>query len=162
MRGTLDDTTEQLLIAEFQLSPYDAALVRDRTFGGIVRAATGNEVNCPDRTKDPIAWQSFQNAILDPGIIARIYPQFVRPKPTVVETLSILLELPRLLLRKLKQLSAKRKRRHDEEKFARQLTELVRSGKYVEAMKLYRESTGAGLEETKAWIDSMRQTSRGS
>jgi hypothetical protein len=80
LRGTPDDTTEQLLGAEFAFSPEDAALARDRAFGGIVRASTGHSANRPDRTKDPIAWETFRRATNDPTIIARIYPQFVLPK----------------------------------------------------------------------------------
>jgi hypothetical protein len=76
LRGTPDDTTEQLLTAEFLLSPDDAALARDRTCGGIVRAATRNQENCPRREKDPMAWESFQRAMRDPSIVARIYPQY--------------------------------------------------------------------------------------
>jgi hypothetical protein len=57
----------ELLIAElckgFGLLPEDAELAIDRVCGGVVRALTGNQANCPDRIKDPIAWMSFQRAI---------------------------------------------------------------------------------------------------
>ena len=76
LRGTPNETTEHLLAAEFLLSPEDAALARDRTCGGIVRAATRNPENCPRREKDPMAWESFQRATRDPSIVARIYPQY--------------------------------------------------------------------------------------
>jgi len=74
--GTPDDATERSLIDVFGLSPEDAALARDRTFAGLVRAATRNEANSPNREKDPIAWASFQRASRDPSIIATIYPQW--------------------------------------------------------------------------------------
>lgn len=48
---------------EFGLSVEGTELAIDRVCGGIVRAMTGNRANCPDRTKDPIAWMSFQRAI---------------------------------------------------------------------------------------------------
>jgi hypothetical protein len=73
---TPDNETERLLAAEFQLSADDAALARDRSFGGLVRAATRNPENCPVRQKDPLAWESFQRGTRDPSLIARIYPQF--------------------------------------------------------------------------------------
>jgi len=46
--------------AEFGLSNEDAELSIDRVLGGIARARIGNQGNCPDRIKDPIAWVSFQ------------------------------------------------------------------------------------------------------
>lgn len=80
LAGVGDAETERQLAESFSLSREDAALARDRTFGGIVRAATGNARNCPDRAKDRIAWTSFQRAIADPSIIKRIYPQWAGPK----------------------------------------------------------------------------------
>src|SRR5262249_28577543 len=74
--GTADADIEQLLVAEFLLSPDDASLARDRTLGGLVRAATGNLQNCPAQDKDPVAWESFQRGSRDPSLIARIYPQY--------------------------------------------------------------------------------------
>jgi hypothetical protein len=76
LRRTPDDTTEQALIAEFERSIDDAVLAQDRTFNGIVRAATRDQENCPQREKDPMAWESFQRAWRDPSIVARIYPQY--------------------------------------------------------------------------------------
>ena len=81
LSGTPDHVTEQLLIAEFSFTVEDAALARDRTFGGIVRAASRKGINCPDCRKDPMAWESFQQAMRDPSIVTRIYPQFAIPKP---------------------------------------------------------------------------------
>jgi hypothetical protein len=62
--------------ARFGLSRDDAALALDRTFGGIVRAATRNPENRPSRDKDPVAWTSFHRATRDPSIIAALYPDF--------------------------------------------------------------------------------------
>lgn len=76
LRGTRDSETERLLAAEFMLSEEDAALARDRSFGGLVRAATRNPANCPAQDKDPLAWESFQRGTRDPSLVARIYPQF--------------------------------------------------------------------------------------
>ena len=57
----------QILIAdlatEFGLSKEDAEVSVDRVGGGIVRAATGNRVNCPNQVKYPIARVRFQSAI---------------------------------------------------------------------------------------------------
>ena len=62
-----EDRQHELLIADlrehFGLSAEDAELAVDRVCGGIVRAMTGNRANCPDRTKDPIAWMSFQRSM---------------------------------------------------------------------------------------------------
>jgi hypothetical protein len=76
LRETPDEEIERLLVAEFGLSADDAALARDRSFGGLVRAATRNPENGPDRGKDPLAWESFQCGTRDPSLVARIYPQF--------------------------------------------------------------------------------------
>jgi hypothetical protein len=76
LRGTPDDEIETLLAAEFLLCPDDAALARDRSFGGLVRAATRNPMNCPARHKDPLAWESFQRGTHDPSLVAKIYPRF--------------------------------------------------------------------------------------
>ncbi len=84
LRALIDETTadqlEQMLIVEFGLSADDAFLARDRTCGGLVRAATGNPANCPRREKDPVAWESFQRGTDDPALIARIYPEFAPKK----------------------------------------------------------------------------------
>lgn len=81
LKGTPDIVTEQMLVTQFGLSAGDAALVRDRTFGGIVRAATRNPLNCPSADKDPFAWTSFQRATKQPELIGAIYPQFAIKKP---------------------------------------------------------------------------------
>jgi len=49
--------------AEFGLSKEDAELSIDRVRGGIARARTRSQANCPDRLKDPIAWVSFQRTL---------------------------------------------------------------------------------------------------
>jgi len=46
-------------VEEFGLSEEDADLAIDRAQGGIVRAITCNKQNEPDKTKDPIAWHTF-------------------------------------------------------------------------------------------------------
>ena len=74
--GTPDEVIEGRLAAEFALSPDDAALARDRSFGGLVRAATRIAANCPARDKDPLAWESFHRGMRDRSLVARIYPQF--------------------------------------------------------------------------------------
>ena len=51
------------LSAEFGLTNEDAELSIDRVYGGVARARTGNQANCPDRNKDPIAWVSFQRTL---------------------------------------------------------------------------------------------------
>jgi hypothetical protein len=77
--GNVEDLVEQVLVAnsegrqhelivaelreQFGLSVEDAELAVDRVCGGVSRALTGNRANCPDRTKDPIAWASFQRAM---------------------------------------------------------------------------------------------------
>ena len=71
---TPDGETEQLLAVEFELSPEDAARARDRAFGGLVRSAMHD--SAPKKTRDPIAWESYQRGIADPSLVARIYPQF--------------------------------------------------------------------------------------
>ena len=47
------------VISPYLANPDDADLVLDRALGGIVRALTGNMQNCPDQSKDPIAWRTF-------------------------------------------------------------------------------------------------------
>ena len=64
------------IAAGFGLSEDDAALAWDRALGGLVRAATGNSVNCPDKDKDPVAWISYQRCLLEPALIAAIRPQY--------------------------------------------------------------------------------------
>ena len=76
LSGTSDEANESGLVSKFGFSAEDAALIRDRVFGGIVRAATGNKSNRPDSKKDPFAYASFELAFRDSSIIARLYPQF--------------------------------------------------------------------------------------
>ncbi|MBK8898837.1 MAG: hypothetical protein IPN66_16875 [Candidatus Competibacteraceae bacterium] len=71
---TPDDDTERKLV-QLGLSEDDAALARDRSYGGIVRAALNNPANCPSREKDPIAWASYQRASQDPTIFPKVYPE---------------------------------------------------------------------------------------
>jgi len=79
IQGVPDDETERQLVEKFALTEEDAALARDRTYGGIVRAATRNIVNRPDPRKDPLAYASFERASADPAIIKSIYPQYAAP-----------------------------------------------------------------------------------
>ena len=74
LQGISDEQSEEHLVRAFGLSAEDAALARDRTFGGIFRAATGNPLNYPSQEKDPIAWMGLIRAQKDPTIIKRIYP----------------------------------------------------------------------------------------
>jgi len=74
LRGTPDTETERLLSNGFDLSPEDAALARDRAFGGLVRSAMQN--SAPSRSKDPIAWEGYQRGLADPSLVSQIYPQF--------------------------------------------------------------------------------------
>lgn len=75
LRGVPDVETERQMIGSFGLSEADAAHIRERTFGGIYRALMaleGNRLNDPDPVKDPIAFASFQRAVGDPTLVARI------------------------------------------------------------------------------------------
>jgi hypothetical protein len=76
LRGTADEEIEIALAREFALNEDDAHLARDRTFGGLVRAASRNPDNRPAPDKDPIAFESFQRGEADRSLIERIYPQF--------------------------------------------------------------------------------------
>jgi hypothetical protein len=69
------DSTVQALARRFVIED-DAVFALDRVLGGIVRAATGNPANCPDRTKDPVAWVSYQRALRQPEIIRAIRPEY--------------------------------------------------------------------------------------
>jgi hypothetical protein len=80
LSGKRDDEVEGGLASSFGLSAEQAALARDRAFGGVVRAATRNSSNCPSREKDPVAWESFQRATRDPSVVARLYPRYA-PQP---------------------------------------------------------------------------------
>ncbi|MBN9519428.1 hypothetical protein J0H58_13040 [bacterium] len=75
LAGSADEETERRLAAEFGLSADDAALARDRAFGGLVRAGTRIPENCPSPVKDPVAWESYQRGTRDPSLVSRIYPQ---------------------------------------------------------------------------------------
>ncbi len=76
LAGTPDMQTEQDLMTTFGLSAEGAALLRDRVFGGIVRAVSGNPGNRPNAIKDPIAYCSYERALREPSLIARIYPKY--------------------------------------------------------------------------------------
>ena len=76
MRKQAGELTETELVQTFFLSPEDAVLAIDRVCGGVVRAATQNEANRPDKTKDPLAYHSYNRAALDPTIITTIYPEY--------------------------------------------------------------------------------------
>src|SRR5262245_15845121 len=69
--------TIQALQTRFGLSEEDAELAWDRTLGGLVRAATGEPLNCPVREKDPVAWISYHRCLQEPALIAAIRPQYV-------------------------------------------------------------------------------------
>ncbi len=51
-----------VLTERFALSFDDARLAVDCVPGGVVRAASGNAANEPDRVRDPVAWVSYQRA----------------------------------------------------------------------------------------------------
>src|SRR5215469_15774655 len=76
LRGVTDDEIELALAREFALNAGDAHIARDRTFGGLVRAASRNPLNRPAPDKDPIAFESFQRVEADRSLIARIYPEY--------------------------------------------------------------------------------------
>ena len=103
LRGVSDVESEQLLMVEFSLTAKDAALARDRSFGGLFRAGTGNPANCPSRVKDPIAWEGYQLGKRDPSLLSHFFPQFkvaveLKGQQTSLRTLIILLAfLPPLL-----------------------------------------------------------------
>lgn len=69
----------QHLMAQFGLTQSDAELALDRSCGGVVRAATRSQDNCPARDKDPMAWLSFQRCMKQPELIEAIYPKFASP-----------------------------------------------------------------------------------
>ena len=75
MEGRSGAEIEAALVTDLGLSADDAALARDRAFGGIVRAGTRNEANRPSLVKDPLAHESFERALADPSLPARIYPE---------------------------------------------------------------------------------------
>ena len=75
-QGADREQVQRALVDNVGISDDDAALAWDRVHGGIVRAATGNASNCPNRAKDALAWLSFQRAREDRSIIAALYPQY--------------------------------------------------------------------------------------
>lgn len=74
LRHAPADEIEASLRAEFALSEDHAFLARDRTAGGLIRAATRNEANRPPADKDPVAWESYRRGVADPTLLARIDP----------------------------------------------------------------------------------------
>jgi hypothetical protein len=81
LAGVPDSETDQHLKSRFRLSPEKARLARERTLGGILRAAR-NSQHLPDQVKDPVAWVSFQRAIADPSIVTRISDMWAKsPEP---------------------------------------------------------------------------------
>lgn len=71
------DEVERALTRELGLNADDAAIARDRVFGGLVRGASNNPVNEPSPTKDPIAHESYHRALADPTLIRKYYPDLV-------------------------------------------------------------------------------------
>lgn len=69
------EETDLRLVRELGLTPDDACLARDRVYGGLVRASTGNSANCPDRNKDPLAYMSYQLAMEDASLVQALYPE---------------------------------------------------------------------------------------
>ncbi|WP_427886145.1 hypothetical protein ACQHIV_26545 [Kribbella sp. GL6] len=77
-RGASADEVEGALGREFGLNADDAALARDRVFGGLVRAATKNPANAPSPVKDPIAHESYRRGVADPGLVRKHNPDLDR------------------------------------------------------------------------------------
>ncbi len=61
--GTTDVETEATVARKFSLTSDEAAPVVGRFHGGAARAATGNETNRPDPAKDPVAYESYRQAL---------------------------------------------------------------------------------------------------
>ena len=79
LRSVPDDQTERQLVQDYALTSDDAAHVRDRVFGGVLRAVlalAGNRLNHPSAEKDPLAFAGFNRVMSEPEIACRIYPQF--------------------------------------------------------------------------------------
>lgn len=72
LRKVAHGTTIAQVMREFELSEADAELAWDRTLGGLVRAASNNDANCPIREKDPIAWISYHRCRQEPALITAI------------------------------------------------------------------------------------------
>lgn len=68
------ENTVAYVMHEFALSEDDAELAWDRTLGGLVRAASKNDANCPSREKDPVAWISYHRCRQEPALITAIRP----------------------------------------------------------------------------------------
>lgn len=54
------EDTSKLIQERYKISEEDAELALDRIPGGAIRAITGNLQNCPDQSKDPLAFIAFQ------------------------------------------------------------------------------------------------------
>lgn len=76
IRRETPDNMVRHLVEEFGLTQSDAELAWDRTCGGVVRAATGHQENCPSKDKEPLAWLSFQRCLKQPELIGAIYPKY--------------------------------------------------------------------------------------
>jgi hypothetical protein len=77
--GASAEAVEAALTSELGLNAEDAALARDRVFGGLVRAATNNPANEPAPTTDPIAHESYHRALANPTLIHKYYPDLGQP-----------------------------------------------------------------------------------
>ena len=66
---------EGALVSTYGLSPKDAFLARERTFGGIVRAATDNPANEPDPRLDPVAHSSYALTKANRWVVDAVYPE---------------------------------------------------------------------------------------
>lgn len=68
------ENTLAQVMREFALSEEDAELAWDRTLGGLVRAASNNDANCPSKEQDPVAWISYHRCRQEPALITAIRP----------------------------------------------------------------------------------------
>ncbi|MEU4620320.1 hypothetical protein AB0G04_10135 [Actinoplanes sp. NPDC023801] len=73
-RPSAGDEAVRVLGVRYAIASDDAEFLYDRFCGGLVRAATGNPLNCPPADKDPVAWESFQRGITDPYLVGRGHP----------------------------------------------------------------------------------------
>ncbi len=78
LANTSIEDIETELGRTFELGVDDAAVARDRVFGGIFRAGTTAPENQPNQEKDPLAWASYNRAKANPEIITAIFPEFSR------------------------------------------------------------------------------------
>ncbi len=67
-------STIAAVMQQFALTEEDAELAWDRTLGGLVRAASNNSANCPDKETDPVARISYERCQREPAIITAIRP----------------------------------------------------------------------------------------